>query len=909
MTRKVRDFDRWVRLTLNARSGRLRIGYEDELGSRGTIVEMGNPAVAGEDDTDPADQWGHLQRLLREGFEDRAESRWNRRADGRVQEVPWLLPVFVQVSDLDPEFPWQYWLRRQLGADGERCVVMREHTIKPVPPLRLPLRLAQSDSSSGLFDRVRAAGWYRNEPAIATHGLRLEDGSGRRRDPADIVFRSMWSDPPSFHFGRRPRLVVTLARLYDLHHPYLTEELEPGVSHLVVFSFSGHQEQSLALEFVRALVHDFALHEIAWILEHGMQVGCLVLSDPPGNQGLRLSSVMRGLLDDVLAGRHGRQARAGQMNFDFRGESDGLTTMARFLAGPVQQVPPAQPKQHRKVDVSMDGYDAHGVLAPLHSYRLNEPLKRGWRYRLRVHIGEADRLTSLMTGDFGSIDDLIPPDTTLATRTLEMVVYPKDFELLSPAVQQLRLPLVGNSAPVMFEIRTPETAGKADLRIVLYLNNNLLQSFVLTADIGVRDAQADGTAVHVRLDSSGVAEFGDLPQVEPRALSLALNDDIAAGSHTLMVKGEDWAKQLSWRRESMNATMNRFRDILRMQKDELGKLRLLAQLGRDIRAKIAFGNPAHARALDAIAGRADATLQFVRHHGGRSFPWQTVYDYTLPIGPAFTNATLCLADRPAVATFDPTQVGCPHCPGQDVICIEGFWLVRHRLEFLREQQDDDAAYPPRALQACAPASNPLVTIGIGTPSGLSSYLHEWLKATLGDALSCITPDDAPVAGMLWNEGRRPAVLVLLSHLYNSNPDLNLPTRLLAFDLDKDVAHISVDELSKHQGKGHWSDPCRPLVLLMACGSGREDTGELIGLVDAFMQSGAAAVAGTEWDVDAARATSFAEDIIRHTLDQHGTAPLGVAIQRHARERLSKGSIAPFIFTTYGSADLTVGRAR
>jgi len=908
MARNVRDFDRWVRLTLSAHSSRLRIAYEDELGSRGTIAEMGNPAAADEGDTAPADQWRHLQRLLREGFQDRTESRWNRRADGHVQEVPWLLPVFVQVSDLDSGFPWLYWLRRQLGEDGERCVVMREHAVTPVPPLRLPLRLAQSNSRGGLFDRVRAAGWYGRDPAIATHGLRLEDGSGRRRDPADIVFRSAWSASPSSHFGRRPRLVVTMAHLQDLH-PYLTKMLEPGVSHLIVFSFSRRPEQLLALEFVRALVHDFALHEIAWILEHGMPVECLVLSDRAGNQGLRLSSVMRGLADDVLAGLHGHQARAGQMDFDFRGESDGLTTMARFLAGPDQHVPPAQPKQHRKVDVSLDGYDAHGVLAPLYSNKLNKPLERGWRYRLRVHIGEAQRRTSLMTGDFDAIDDLIPPDTTLATRTLEVVVYPKDFDLLSPAVQPLRLPLAGNSAPVMFEIRTPETAGKADLRIVLYLNNNLLQSFVLTADIGVRDAQADGRAVHVRLDSSGVAEFGDLPCLAPRALSLALNDDLAAGSHTLMVKGEGWAKQLSWRSEPMNATMNRFRDILRMQKDALEKLRLLAQLGSEIRAKLAFGNPAHARALEAIAGRADATLQFVRHHGGRSFPWQTVYDYTLPTGPAFASATLCLADRPAVAAFDPNQVGCPHCPGQDVICIEGFWLVRHRLEFLREQQDDDAAYPPRALQACAPASNPLVTLGIGTPSGLSSCFHKRLKDTLDNALSCITPDDAPVAGMLWNEGRRPAVLVVLSHLYNSDPDLNLPTRLLAFEPDRDGARISVDELAKHQGKGHWSDPCRPLVLLMACGSGREDTGELIGLVDAFMHSGAAAVAGTEWNVDAAGATSFAEDIVRHTLDQHAAAPLGVAIQRHARVRLSKGSIAPFIFITYGSADLTVGRAR
>lgn len=800
------------------------------------------------------------------------------------------------------------------------------------PPQILPIKLAETGFSGSLFDALHATHWYRDEPAVRAHGLLIGKLGDRRVADPDIIFRRQRKVPFSLKRVRhRPRLLVTVVPRPGADLAGLADSLERGVSHLLVGTGKFEQE-AVILEFIYALVHDFALHEIAWILEHSIPgADCLVLSNPAGNQALRLSSVMRDLADAVRAGRYGRQVRADSMVMDFSRETRGLTTMARFLAevnappdadGAAGEAPARAPdrkqnQEKRKVDVSMDSYDMHGVASPLFSSELRLPLRRGWRYRLRVHIGEPNSYTSAMVGDIPSIDDVIPPDLTLETRTLEVVVYPKRFELLSPAVQALALPSAGNSAPVSFELRTPQEAGPAELRIAVYLNNNLLQSFVLDARIDGEYAYTDKAAVRVRLDSSGIAEFEELAHIAPRALSVALNDDRTTGSHTLMIKGEGLAKQVPLYSETMNEKMDEFREILESGTDFKAMLRSLASLGSEIRDLLNFDHTAYAQALDVLVGRRDATLQFVRHHDGRPFPWQTVYDYRLPTGQDFVDATICLADRPAAPSYNRMQVGCPHHPNQNVICIEGFWLARHRLELLSEQQhieqkrnEEQCRESPqtaRALRACAPPPNPLVTLGIGTPSGVAEGFRARLQERLGADLCSITPADAPVTDLLWDLKRRPAILVVLSHLYPRDKGQHLQTRLLAFEKDIAGAHISVSELSDRQVKGLWGHPHRPLVLLMACESARKDTGELIGLMDAFLRSGAAAVVGTEWKVDTATVTSFAEDIVGLTLGQPQGVALGTAIQHYARSRLAENSIAPFIFTTYGSADLQVGR--
>ena len=63
--------------------------------------------------------------------------------------------------------------------------------------------------------------------------------------------------------------------------------------------------------------------------------------------------------------------------------------------------------QMRRVDVQLDEYDAFGVLRPMNDHDRHRALRSGWRYRLRVHIGQRDE-NSIMEGPVTDVDLLLP---------------------------------------------------------------------------------------------------------------------------------------------------------------------------------------------------------------------------------------------------------------------------------------------------------------------------------------------------------------------------------------------------------------------------------------------------------------------------------------------------------------------
>ena len=149
--------------------------------------------------------------------------------------------------------------------------------------------------------------------------------------------------------------------------------------------------------------------------------------------------------------------------------------------------------------------------------------------------------------------------------------------------------------------------------------------------------------------------------------------------------------------------------------------------------------------------------------------------------------------------------------------------------------------------------------------------------------------------------------LIWSHLEAGSAQDNLPTRVRAFSPSADGDAISDAELSDRIGG--WEEPQRPLVLLLACGSARKRLGELTSLVDALLIVGAAGVAGTEWDVDAERATRFGSWIIDGMLDATKPQRLGEVVRGYVHQALRKRDALPFVFTVYGDADLTAGRVQ
>ena len=567
---------------------------------------------------------------------------------------------------------------------------------------------------------------------------------------------------------------------------------------------------------------------------------------------------------------------------------------------------------NRKADFALARMDENGRYKLLRKAELKQPLAANTRYRLRVHIGSPNQRYSAVQGPVVSVDEILGPAPDDKPRPIEVTVFPKRFTLNSASTITLLLPDSGPTDYAYFDLITPDEEAICDLRIALYWQNNLFQSFTLTTGLlpVSRGKISDSQGVVIKMTSSGVGSIHSIPNLRGRALSIALNHDVNPGGHTVMIKGSDWSQQVQLNSAAMTRFMDSFRTILQQSAEDpnvsfKSSLLKLAQLGSKIWERLSLNSPD--TRLHDLKTSAGETVQFVRH-GDAPFPWQVVYDYVLPEGEDFVQAEVCLGGPAASPEWTPDTRGCPHCPGRNVVCIEGFWSARHRIELISEEFGAGGVPEGRSVHTSAQSNGPLVLSGIADNSVASADFSATLDKRWADDLQKIAALVPSLQDRLWNPGERPAVLLLLSHLYPEDDDHHIPSHMLAILPDIGEMRVSARWLSQIRSKNHprWEAPYRPVVLLMACQSARTQLGELTNLVDAFLATGAAAVAGTEWNVLASQAAAFATHLLDKTLARD--LPLGEAVRSFVIDGLRKQDISPFVFTVYGNADLTIGRA-
>jgi hypothetical protein len=340
-------------------------------------------------------------------------------------------------------------------------------------------------------------------------------------------------------------------------------------------------------------------------------------------------------------------------------------------------------------------------------------------------------------------------------------------------------------------------------------------------------------------------------------------------------------------------------------------VRSFARIGQNIWKRLLERRGISTKALLELQRTADQSLQVVRHGAMLPFPWHTIYDYGLPAGDAFRTARICFADTASVRPLAEAETGCPHHPGEDFICIEGFWSVRHRLEQITEERDageDDAEGQERVTAILVPSGNPLVCLGVGNDDLPARDLERRLREALGSNLRVLTDADEMIDDLLWNAGSRPGLLVILSHLQPADPQSNLPARISATVSKPPYRPNVISETLLLQKKLHrhtWSAP-RSFVMLMACKSARVQLSDLTNLVDTFFGVGAAAVAGTESDVISDLAADFAAHLALGLTA--GGLSLGESVRGYMTSMLRKRNPLPFAFTVFGSGNLSIGRA-
>lgn len=150
-------------------------------------------------------------------------------------------------------------------------------------------------------------------------------------------------------------------------------------------------------------------------------------------------------------------------------------------------------------------------------------LRRGARYWLRILIG-SPLPGSLMATPSPPIDPLLPPPTS-AGYELQVLVNAESFTIQGSSAARLILPLHQPSAPVDFLVQAPLQDGPAQLYVAIYAQGNVLQSFILDAEIATDEVTRTGEIVlQVRLLFSNTARFSNLGALRDRALSIGVGD-------------------------------------------------------------------------------------------------------------------------------------------------------------------------------------------------------------------------------------------------------------------------------------------------------------------------------------------------------------------------------------------------
>ncbi len=784
----------------------------------------------------------------------------------------------------------------------------------------------------------------------------------------------------------RPRLILYLDRPANRLY-FSSLDLPAGVSLLWLPLGPAGDSAGLVRELMLGLIHDYPLHEALKSLTRQFAfIGAespILLADPLSNHDLRLADALDQLRKEVfsiagliaaedidrflsrvdpaarepmarylMAARDHESliARALELSqraeFDFGQETSGLAPMAYAaaamanalgareattagleaiaadpeLAGQVEAV------QERRVEITMDRLDVGSVYRPFNPEF--DALLVNDIYRLSLHVGH--RLPgSLFESAPPPLDPLLPEPEGESGHMLEVAVFEKDFELLSPRVQTLYLPRLGGSKPVTIDCRAPAKAGPAELRVSVYYQNYLLQSFLMTAQVLESYSYNGERQVSVQLDFSRTARFTNLPQLGARLLSIGSNQDADGRTHSFLLKKDQAATQPIKMTEAVaSEQIKRFRKLIEDAATDIAHfapvldagppdeeerqafervIRDVADLGRELHHFI-FDNSSGPmrKQLREVIKASDQIIQITRHDPAFAFPWPAIYDYPLPKkvtgGPP---ARVCMgAPLPDMPNVAPGP-GCPHNPDEGVYCVEGFWGIRHRLEQLIEQGD---ALRDAVSRIDRLPDRPGVCLATGVDDPPAAGLTNLLQQTLAEDL-CVLRTQQQLFQRLWQPENRPAVFILLSHLELDNkpgepegPRMLLAPRAAggaAIPLD---AWLQPDDITGQTiNLGEWEEQPRTLVMLMACNGAASDVDTLNNYLTSLTSVGAGAIVGTETSVFSDLVSLFAKEVTLALWQRDAT--LGEAIQSFNRRMIAAANPLAFVFNCFGSADL------
>lgn len=677
-------------------------------------------------------------------------------------------------------------------------------------------------------------------------------------------------------------------------------------------------------EILLSIIHDEPFHR--WAADHPHD-GVLIAS-PRTNQLLRMSDAfaaeVRRDLEASIGARPPRKhallgdrsmrrsindaprTRPRDLTFRFDRESHGLIPLTEAIALtalPIVKdgVTLNEAPDRRRVDARVERVeyvphiDRWRAAAESLWVGADRTLRRGARYRLRVQVGQSAPGNLLPA----SVPDLVLPPTLHGYWDLDVVVFGKDFALHGVTQRRLTLPKRGASEAVYFDIIAPEKGDAAQLRFAIYLGNQILQSFRLDAVLADEENELPG-ALRVDLDLSKSSAFGNLDALGPRALSIGFNDNVAPGTHALLIKIGDVNESVTLTEKELDQPVTELRNVLEnasvngavprfpprdapldalQQQAFESTIRQLARIGGKLRnALFNRVSPRMRKRLREVAQADGQTLQFPRYAPTFAVPWRIVYDFGLP------------KDEQTAAICDGKAGGAPcgHKPGAQVICINGFWGIRHAIEEHLASSVGDAR-----KEIVGVAGQPKVRTADGAADGYCDGMIADLTPSLGAGMiTTVAATEHIFDDILWKN--RPPVMMFLGHL-------DLDRRI---KLPSDPQWLTADEITDYAANApsDWDQP-NSIILLMACEALNMNASTLNDHALALTAAGAAAVVGPECRIFSPFACRVAEDLILALLKEGKT--LGVALSDFRRHLVRAGNPLGFAFTAYGDADVAI----
>lgn len=521
--------------------------------------------------------------------------------------------------------------------------------------------------------------------------------------------------------------------------------------------------------------------------------------------------------------------------------------------------------------------DQRSVLAADRSYTLDVQVGSPWQH-------------TLMKGWVEPIGLLLPDSRR--GHDLTVSIFSDTFVLDGLTTLALHLPPEGASEMVSFAIRTPAQPGYAWLRVSVYHQDNLLQTFRLTAVVADDERYEERDALVAELEHSATTGWRNLDALGRRDLSVTLNH--GTWGHRVFIKHRAVTGIATLDNEALDKFAQRIRENLALLVDgavePADAVWELANLGRDLHVAVfAELGPQPRQALEDVRNGSDLDVQVVRTHVQTALPWPLSYDWPLP-------TRIVGEPRPPVCLGRlPDGQPCTHTAADEVVCVRGFWGLRHQVEeILADPEGREAAGPIDVGQGGA-----LLALGVQDP-----YVAE-LDSEVERLLDPATIRRLGGTDRFLDEAFQPShagVVVVLGH-YEREPVEGQPQgdRISIGTLERWLLPV---DILQSAGIG-WGAP-RPLVLLLACGSTAVRPRELTSFLSALHGACAGGIVGTECDIFTDLARDFTAALLGAMRGEPGGTGMNFsrAVLTARRELvLGKGDVRGLVFDAYGPAEL------